>query len=1205
MTSRTDEIQGLILDIDNLLSNGGNPLAKLLSGQGQDERTILQRIRSFLVDLHESESMEEVFTDEPQSTPLSSLLTRYVNREQQKSHLDLHEQKQESTNLVSEQLQGEMMGLFKSLQNELSTMLQQRAHLSQEIRELEQKRGEFSPSQQLTTQEQIKQIISQTVPALIDPLVKSLIPHLNTTGNKDVGLSSGGNNPVINNSSMEAVLGSTSGIEKLANLTKELDQRLLSLDGTVNVIFQALERNINSYYQSLSQALTRMHNQGIEGEQLMADFIKNLQNNLQNDSLTFLVQPTSSQANPNIEKVSSHGTEEMPDLGSPPINYESYNLEDEVDELYASLFTDYSNEPVKLWESLLPEDSGTKAEFASIIMPSESEPDSNDTITILTDLLVDVGNTPFSQDKDEEIIPNWENFDQDFSEREEKIEEDLEVDLFAGYIATSPQENPLDLGDRVSTQDEILNTSELAGAQELESDNCDITSFDWELDSRWEGIKQVENSLSLTNSSEDTLEEIVDQGMIFLESPTDITAIPTPEELVKPNILQAETNQVEVSQLTPQKDENSSWYLGIDLGTTGISAALLNHTKLIVHPIYWSAEDKSGKTTFTQSFRLPAEVYLPTGSIPHSHSETQENPQDINSTTEIDNGFSIPVDTKPELYSTHLKPFLHVGVSYKNNQNKWEPVLQLNEFAASPLIWVVRSLSKLLLTLKSDRTSTTPALSAHATGMEKEAFLEVINDLTGVICSCPGNWSEQYRFNVRESILTSKLVSHANQIFFVEEAIATLLPELDPSRSTPVQVWDNQGIHPLKITSGLSEGATLALNIGASATEMVLVDLVEDLSKLTYKNLTLHSFSYGGKAMEQDIICQLLLPPETHQTHSNIKESNGDDQNNSWHWQPTTPGLDRVEWSSLNLTGLELPQLGQTDTLARTLLQQRLESSVLGRGMLDAAMAIKLILQHQVSFTLKLADQYWKLYRQDLESQILVPYVRRLNGELNRLLVARGVPAESIAQVVISGGVSTIPTIKRWLGQKLPHSKIIQDLHPGVNGSTSRCSRVAYGLATALLYPQFLEISRQQYTDYFLFSELLNIVPNSLTTKTTLSLSLNQILELLESRGINTKVCQQRLLAFLEGELPGGLVPITRKNYSPRDGVPESFNYLWLTKNSQENPDYRAISSTPLFQKQGNLTYRFDIPQILLLRRYLNAVKDCSLQSFSEPYTFN
>ena len=50
MTSRTDEIERLILDIDNLLSNGGNPLAKLLSGQGQDERTILQRIRSFLVD---------------------------------------------------------------------------------------------------------------------------------------------------------------------------------------------------------------------------------------------------------------------------------------------------------------------------------------------------------------------------------------------------------------------------------------------------------------------------------------------------------------------------------------------------------------------------------------------------------------------------------------------------------------------------------------------------------------------------------------------------------------------------------------------------------------------------------------------------------------------------------------------------------------------------------------------------------------------------------------------------------------------------------------------------------------------------------------------------------------------------------------------------------------------------------------------------
>jgi hypothetical protein len=1155
VTSRTDEIERLILDIDNLLSNSGNPLAKLLSGQGQDERTILQKIRRFLVDLHETESIEEVFTDQPQSAPLSSLLTRYVNREQEESHLDLHENKQENTNLVSEQLQGEMMGLFKSLQTELSTMLQQRANLSQEIRELEQKRGEFSSSQQLTNQEQIKQIISQTLPALI--------VHLKTTGIKDIGSSSGENNPVINNSSMEAVLGSTSGIERLVNLTKELDQRLLSLDGTVNVIFQALERNINSYYQSLSQSLTRMHSQGIEGEQLMTDFIKSLQNNLQNNVPTFPVQPASFQAKPN---------EEISDLGSPPINYASPNLEDEVDELYASLFTDYSNEPVKLWESLLPEDSGTKAEFASIIMPSETEPDSNDTIAVLTDLLVDDGNNQFS--KDEEITSIWENFDQDFSDREEKIEEDLAVDLFAGYIATSPEENPLDLGDRVSTNDEMLDTSELADAQQLESANCDITSFDWELDSTWERITQVENSLSITNPSEDGLEDIVDQGMMLLESPN---------------------------------DENSSWYLGIDLGTTGISAALLNHAKLIVHPIYWSAEDKSGKTTFTQSFRLPAEVYLPTRSTPHPESENLETHQNISSNTGIDinKDSSISVETKPELYSTHLKPFLHIGVSYKNNQQKWEPVLQLNEFSSSPLIWVVRSLSKLLLTLKSDRTSTTPALTANATGMDKEVFLQVINHLRGVICSCPGNWSEQYRFNVRESILTSKLVSHANQIFFVEEAIATLLPELDPSSSNPVQVWDNEGIHPLKTTAGLSEGFTLTLNIGASATEMVLVDLPKDLSKLTHRNLTLHSFAYGGKAMEQDIICQLLLPPKTHQPHGETKQDNMKSENNSWHWQPTTPGLDQVEWSSLNLTGLELPQSAQTDTLTRTMLQQRLESSVLGRGMLDAAMAIKLILQHQELFTLKLADQCWKLYRQDLEREILVPYVRRLNRELNRLLVAKGVPAESITQVVISGGVSSIPTIKRWLGQKLPNSKIIQDLHPRGSGTISRCSRVAYGLATALLYPQFLEISRQQYTDYFLFSELLNIIPDIPSKETTLSLSLSEILQLLEGRGINTSVCQQRLLAFLEGQLPSGLVPITRKNPRSQDGVTENFNYLWLTKNSQENPDYRAISSTPLFQKQGNLTYRFDIPQILLLRRYLNAVKDCSLQSFSEPYTFN
>ncbi len=168
--------------------------------------------------------------------------------------------------------------------------------------------------------------------------------------------------------------------------------------------------------------------------------------------------------------------------------------------------------------------------------------------------------------------------------------------------------------------------------------------------------------------------------------------------------------------------------------------------------------------------------------------------------------------------------------------------------------------------------------------------------------------------------------------------------------------------------------------------------------------------------------------------------------------------------------------------------------------------------------------------------------------------------------------------------QKLPNAKIIQDAYLGENGAPS-CSRVAYGLAMLPLHPQVLDIPRQQYTDYFLFTELLRLLPDR-------PLSFSEVIHLFEGRGVNTRTCQQRLLAFLEGELPAGLIPNT----------PDSTR---LTQSSQQNPDYHAIASAPLFEKQGNLTYRPNSQQLLSLRRYLEAIKASTRQSLEEPYTVN
>ncbi|MFN5954052.1 MAG: hypothetical protein ACK6A9_00115 [Dolichospermum sp.] len=1207
MTSHTDEIQQLIADIDHLLSHSSQGLSKFLSHQKPREKQILQRVHDFLVQLSQNQVSKDQIpaeTNHPSATqPLSSLLTQF-NQQSYSSTVFESTLTPSEPNQISTEIKQELTVLLQPLQAELSRLLAERASLIQEIRQLEQKQLQNrSVGQQFVNQEQI---ISQ----FLEVLMSRLDAHLKLNAS-----------PIINpnqqnleaiTAAIQPILESAERVEQLANLARNLDQRLLSLDGTVNIVFEALERNINTYYHSLSQALAKMHSQGMQGEQLMANFLNNLTQYLQQQSL--ISEPLISIVNPDIADYP--GWEELkkiPDLSGVTSAEEitSVSLEtellqeqaksaneldltssDQVDDLYASFSNPQTSSPANLsfyQDSLLGEDSNLSTTFEVVsndlltvsipaepqedllsIPTSESpddqnyndqtiisdttqegkatielEPNSADTITVLTDLLVDHSNEEISSETSN-LLDNPEINPADTSvvTLPTTTENENQNLGFDNYASTASER------DLVSLLDNFHPSLDLDDDQKSTTNtNLDVQIAD----------QEVNSNLTTVANIEEKKEDVFPASITSQQSP--ITAIQPPTH--------SENNDV-----PPDDTLNSIWYLGIDVGTTGISAALLNHSKLVVYPIYWSAENPNNNTDFQQSFRLPAEVYLPTNAA-NTQEKSGESP--------------LPQSSVPyHLYSAQLKPYLQIAVPYQQEGQKWEPMLQLNQFSAGPLIWIIRSLSKLLLTLRSSQTSTTPALIANAVGMNIPTFSKVIKNIAGVICTCPHNWTEQYRFNIREAILTSQLVSHPQQILFVEEAIATVLPELDSVNGQLIQISENQGLQPLKTTDHPVIGNTLAINIGAISTEMTLVDIPANLGELTHKDFMLHSFTYAGKGIEQDIICQLLLPPKSRQPRQARQDDHESANINPWHWQPSIPGLDEMQFSSLSLEALTLPKVGEPDTQARIRLQQYLESSILGQALLDAALALKLILQHQETFTLEFADQSWILKRRDLESQVFVPFVRRLNRELNKLLVARGIPTGAINQVIVSGGVAGVGTINRWLRQKLPNAKIIQDLYLGENG-TPNCSRVALGLAMLPLHPQVLDIPKQQYTDYFLFSELLKLLPER-------SLSFGEVLQLFESRGINTRICQQRLLAFLEGELPPGLIPTTTDN-------------LWLTHNSQQNPDYNAIASvssgiSPLFEKQGNLSYRPNSQQIQLLVRYLDNIKSSTVQSLEEPYSY-
>ncbi|MBW4627111.1 MAG: hypothetical protein KME49_16785 [Brasilonema octagenarum HA4186-MV1] len=828
-------------------------------------------------------------------------------------------------------------------------------------------------------------------------------------------------------------------------------------------------------------------------------------------------------------------------------------------------------------ENILPELPSVEeyTQVVSFDSTSPVSPTTENIITVLTDLLADinreqsltVSTAPITSETLETPPHNVvESTTAEIQNRDVQESSD-------NNVPGSPQENVLFQEENQST--EMVDIS-LEEAQ-LEQLELDLASFDGEINALLHPLTQSENQEQAETESNSTTIE--------------------PQAELKKNVVteEIEASSVKIYGSRNNEARKSVWYLGIDLGTSGISAALLNRSTTQVYPLYWSAaQTQEEATSIKRSFRLPAEVYLPTASV--SGGETENSfaqdatppgavaEEKLPENMATGSGSPQLGAATDNLFSAQLKPYLQIALPYKSEGQKWEPVLQLNESYTVPLVWVVRSLSKLLLTFTSDRSSTTLGLTAAAVGLEQETFRGIINEITGVICTCPSNWSEQYRFNIREAILISKLVQHPEQVFFLEEGIACLLSELDGAEGEIVKITDHQGTRSARSSDRPVVGNTFVLNIGAAATEMALVDLPQNLEYLTHSDFMLHGFAYAGKELEQDIICQLLLPSKWRQLRTISQEDTKTYTTKSNNWQPSIPGLDQMSFSSLSLEELNLPRAGEPDVGERIRLQQRLESSLLGKAIIEAAIALKLILQHQESFTLELADQQWVLQRRDLESQVFVPFVRRLNREINRLLVAKGIPTEAINQAILTGGVACVAAVSRWLRQKLPNAKIIQDLYVGENGSPN-CSRVAYGLAVLPLHPQVLDVPRQQYTDYFLFTELLRILPSR-------AISFSEVIQLLENRGINTRSCEQRLLAFLEGELPSGLVPT-------------SIDAIWLTQGSCENSNYKAITGTPLFEKQGSLTFRPNTERLQAVARYLDAIKPSIQQSLEEPYTVN
>ncbi|MEG3929968.1 MULTISPECIES: hypothetical protein [unclassified Microcoleus] len=623
--------------------------------------------------------------------------------------------------------------------------------------------------------------------------------------------------------------------------------------------------------------------------------------------------------------------------------------------------------------------------------------------------------------------------------------------------------------------------------------------------------------------------------------------------------------------------------MGIDFGSTGLSAALLDRTSGQLHPIYWEASQAEAWAA-DASFRIPSAAVL-----------TETAPGSPGSEVTVKSvGFRPQALPAGEFLLENFKWPLKVGIPYQREAaGMYEPLLQWSPLETFSIALPLQGVRALLATLNpslrgqkfaesGEILDSTPRanfvglpvsnLICRASGLTPETLDAALLDLQGVILGTPAGWSDVYMFNLREAVLGASLVASCSQIFVVEDAIATLLAAVTPVKnnmevesSAVDSAKGGEEAAPLAVNASSFSGGTLILNAGAATVELALVELPSNLQDLTRADFTCHSFDAAGDAFDQDIICQLLAKNET--------------------------------WGM----SIDLPRPGHPDLPSRYQLQQQLQGSAFGLQLLEAARQIKVILQHQKSFALDIGQQHWDVKRKDLESLVLVPFVQQLNRELNALLSRAGMSPAGINQAICAGGMGAWPAIARWLRQKLPNAIVVQDQElqgdrdifeidnsalNSVSQSTNfpqKIGRVACGLASLALYPQILDVSQQQYSDFFLLWELMQVLGEE-------TLSFQEILQLLERQGVNTRTCEPRILRILEGNLPAGLVPAEE-------------DFMLLAEESRQNPDWEAILAEPLFLEDVSRGYRLNLEHASVVREYLGKLASSSQQKLLEPLT--
>ena len=239
MTQEKD-LQSLIADIDGILPKLRSRLP--WSGAGEAGRQLLERVRSYLVSIEQNlGTTAQIPTNTPPTHP--SVV-------------------QQIRQAVNQEVQSLRAGVTGSLQAELVALRQERDAIVQEIRQLENTRRE--------SLDRIAQdVISRSSETLTQQLAQILVAWEAQQGKQEATIEATPNRGVT-------LIPPQERLEQMRQTELQFDRMLINLDTNQRAIFDALQRNLYTYQNSLSQELDKMHRLGIQGEVLFSTLVNRL-----------------------------------------------------------------------------------------------------------------------------------------------------------------------------------------------------------------------------------------------------------------------------------------------------------------------------------------------------------------------------------------------------------------------------------------------------------------------------------------------------------------------------------------------------------------------------------------------------------------------------------------------------------------------------------------------------------------------------------------------------------------------------------------------------------------------------------------------------------------------------------------------------------------------------------------------------------------